>query len=58
MSQIQLNNLLTILTLYWNQYSKQIFVAVLMVILLVSLADPNMTVLANGASSDVGATGG
>lgn len=58
MTQLQLNKLMTFLVVTWHHYGKQILAFVLIALMLVSLVDPNMTVLANGSSSNTSAGGG
>lgn len=58
MTRLQLNNFLTFLIVTWHQYGKQILALLLVALILVSLADPHMTVLANGASSNTSTGGG
>lgn len=54
MSTAQSNYLLSNAILRFNEYGKQAFFMLMLVLLVVALLDPNMTVLANGATSNAG----
>ena len=39
---------------HWNQYGKQVFFALMVLLFVASIVDPSITVYANGATSNAG----